>query len=521
MGNNELINQIGKLKQTKKPKRIVILGAGLAGLTAAYELSKLGHQVEIYEAQHRIGGRVWTWRPDSTSAHELGAMRIPQGHKLTRHYIDVAGLSKKLRPFITSHANPDAYYLLNNELVRIKYSANIIRKNFALSSREQALINKGIPAPALLGEQFSWLLDELTTADQESLLGKRALTPRVRKMAGTTLKDFLDENLDSKAARELIGVSTGLDVWWDRSLAMFIRDELIGTGTGLEELDGGMDQLPTELAKLLPNGVLSLGLAVTKIDNKGNSAELFLKHTKDQDGYPVDKNSDVQRIECDNVLCTIPFGVLRTIDIRGLSRKKHTAIRRLTYANSTKVLFYVKDRLWERPPSSIYGGASHSDSITRATYYPSDVVSQRSENNKFGNQGIHSSFNLQRNSVRELDTNIQRPGVLVASYNWGMDAVRMGALTKSERKQACLEVLERMHPGLSNLVTDDASIAWHDYRWAKGAFGFHRPGDFEELFSAALEPEGAIRFAGEHTSLEPGWMQGAIESALREVLSLA
>jgi monoamine oxidase len=82
-------------------------------------------------------------------------------------------------------------------------------------------------------------------------------------------------------------------------------------------------------------------------------------------------------------------------------------------------------------------------------------------------------------------------------------------------------VLERVHPGLTDLVIGDASIAWQNYRWSRGAFGFHRPDDFEDIYPAAIAPDGSVHFAGEHTSLEPGWMQGAFESAIREVLALA
>lgn len=76
-------------------KQVTILGAGIAGLVAAYELERLGHQVDIIEGSPRIGGRGWTHRfRDGPGAPqiELGAMRIPKEHQHTLHYISEMGL---------------------------------------------------------------------------------------------------------------------------------------------------------------------------------------------------------------------------------------------------------------------------------------------------------------------------------------------------------------------------------------------------------------------------------------------
>src|SRR5690349_15438859 len=91
--------RIARVDNGKPRKKVVILGAGMAGLSAAYELTKLGHSVSVIEATNRPGGRVWTKRFKSTGQyHELGAMRIPASHDYTRHYIHVVGLQKRLRP---------------------------------------------------------------------------------------------------------------------------------------------------------------------------------------------------------------------------------------------------------------------------------------------------------------------------------------------------------------------------------------------------------------------------------------
>ena len=108
------ITRIRSADPPEKKLHIAILGAGLAGLCAAYELERKGHTVTILEADPKhIGGRARTLRFDNGLYGEAGAMRIPAKHEITRAYIKE--LHVPIRPFIMG--NPDAYIYVRDTRV--------------------------------------------------------------------------------------------------------------------------------------------------------------------------------------------------------------------------------------------------------------------------------------------------------------------------------------------------------------------------------------------------------------------
>ncbi|PYT09525.1 MAG: hypothetical protein DMF60_02445 [Acidobacteria bacterium] len=107
------------------------------------------------------------------------------------------------------------------------------------------------------------------------------------------------------------------------------------------------------------------------------------------------------------------------------------------------------------------------------------------------------------------------PGVLVGSYNWGRDALRLGALPPDDRAEVVMSVLEKFHPEVRKYVDGHASMFWDAYPWTRGTFCFMNPDDLRLYYHASIRPEGRLHFAGEHCSLDQAWIQGALISALR------
>lgn len=524
------LDAIRAADQLTPRKKVLILGAGMAGLAAALELSSLGHTVKVIEATNRVGGRVRTHRFDSGEYHELGAMRIPASHDYTRHYIALTKLDKRLRPFISAHKNINCFYHLRGVTCRIKDAAKHLFSHYHLSANERRVAMAAV-APAILGSHFHNTLNSLDDVDRASLFGEFQ-TDRVAALEQQTLGEYLEQRLESPDALELIGTTTGLEVWWHKAVSMFLRDEIVKTGEGLEEIEEGMDQLPTALSKMLPADTIQFQTEILSIELVENGVRLQTRAT-DPDPRKWDSppllDAPIEEIEADFVICTIPFGVLRSMSLSGLSAQKMSAIRGLNYASSTKVLLHCDKRFWEEggEDTRIIGGASLSDDINRATYYPSDHASAQPVDfhRTVGVEGFSSvftGFTKEKVPAKQVVSFASGPGVLVGSYNWGRDARRLGALSLNERTEAVIRAVAKFHPELPKHVNCSISMYWDDYRWSRGAFCFMLPGDLRRYYHAAIRPEGRLYFAGEHCSLDQGWMQGAIMSglqAVKEVLS--
>lgn len=484
------------------PGDVTILGGGIAGIVAAYELERLGARVKLYEARPLVQGRVRTHRFSDGTYGELGPMRIPLHHDATRHYVDVCGLS--LRPFITSHQNLDGFYDIAGVVTRMRSAMLDLYPMFDLSSQQRA----DSSPPKMLGRAVADVVEGLTDAERESLRTPHLASERLRRLDATTMATFLTERCGAEAA-ELIGVATGLETMYGQSTMMLLRDALVSSGDGFDEIVGGMDRLPAVLASRLERTEVVTSTAVKSMQRTADGVELRME----RDGTSVTETSG-------RVLCTIPFSVLRQLDIDGaFDRAKLRAIRRLAYMSSSKVLLHTRERFWESR-DGIVGGASQSDRIWRACYYPSDnaaiaaaaVPGQRRYNTMYG--GYDGGRYV------PADPSVSNgPGVLLGSYTWGMDARRIGSLPRDQRRSTVIQELRAIHPAIAEdgMVDDDASMFWDADRWTAGSFCEPGPGEHSDLFADTIRPDGVVHFAGEHASVDPGWIQGAIESALRAV----
>jgi monoamine oxidase len=402
-------------------------------------------------------------------------MRIPASHDYTRHYVQELGL--KLRKFVTSGQDPEAMFDIDGVETKLKDVQKTLYPHFKLSEADKKLTDPG----AIIGKAVSALAASLTPEEKASLYSTKLSSARLRKLDHISLGEYL-KKFEGPDAIQMAGLATGLDAEYDRPMTVHLRDELRRNGEGLEEIVGGMDQLPKGLASKLKDPI-EFGTKVLGIKNRDDGK---VELTVSKNGGPPTKELD------DEVLVTLPFSVLRQMDTPTFSRGKMDAIKNMAYGSATKVLLDTKERFWEEK-YGIHGGASHSDRIIGATYYPSDNIA--------------------------ADPKVSAgPGTLVGSYVWGQDARRLGAMNPDDREKAVIDEVARIHPEVKDpgMVKDYATMSWDNNPWSSGAYGLPLP-DQHRLYKEAIQREGNVHFAGEHTSLDQGWIQGALISALRAV----
>ncbi|MFA5883607.1 MAG: flavin monoamine oxidase family protein [Acidimicrobiia bacterium] len=449
----------GLAPRAERPARVAVVGAGMAGLVAASELLRAGHDPVIVEAQHRVGGRVLTLREPFAPGlwAEAGAMRIPRSHALTLALIDRFGLPT--RPFTME--NPQTYCFFGGQRIRHgDLGADPTVLGF------ETLAHERMPPAQLWGaelEPFAARLREL---------GDDAWHAIASEYDQYCVREFLELQQWSEGAIEMFGLLFNQEALMNSSFLELLREELGGYYTDLVYLDGGTDLLPRAFLPELASRI-RFGAKVVALEQSDTSATVYCRNA-----------SGRFSVEADYVVLTAPFPVLRHVEVlTPFSRAKQRAIRQLHYDASAKVFLQFRRRFWEED-DGIVGGGTVTDLAVRNVYYPD-----------------HG-----RDTGR---------GVVLASYTWGEDAQRWGSLTPEDRVLQALEDVSRIHPQAPDEFEVGASKMWHDDEFAGGAFALFDPGQQTLLYDAIVAPEGRIHFAGEHASLAHAWIQGAIESGVR------
>jgi monoamine oxidase len=446
-------------------KKVVIVGAGMAGLVAGYELLKTGHEPIILEARHRVGGRIWTLREPFTHGlyAEVGAMRIPRVHHLTHAYCDK--LNVKLVPF--TMGNPQGYYYFAGK----KYRVHQIEANPSLLPFDLAPHERGKTATQLWKEAIAEIEEALRTR------GEAAWTGIADEFDQFSTREFLEHKGWSEGAIEMYGLMADQEALMNSSFLELLREDVGGFYEDMSEIEGGMDNLPNAFLPALGKHI-HFGAKMIAIDQDPEAVTI---HYQTATGRYTAQG--------DYAIITVPFPVLRHVEtIKPFSRAKQRAIRQLHYDASAKILFQCKRRFWE-DDDGIFGGGTVSDLPIRITFYP--------------------------DHGRETGR-----GVILASYTWSEDAQRWGSLSPRDRIEQAIENLALIHPQIRDEFEVGASLMWHDDEFAGGAFALFDPGQQTLLYDTIITPEGRIYFAGEHASLAHAWIQGAIESGLRAALQI-
>lgn len=448
-----------------RPRRVVIVGAGMAGLAAAYELLRAGHTPIMLEAQQRVGGRIYTLRePFAPGMYgEAGAMRIPRAHTLTMAYLEHFDLPTS--DFVLD--NPQAYCYFNNQRRRkADISADPDCLGFDTAPHE-----RGKSAGQLWEAAIRPLIERI---EQQGDDAWQAITAEYDQYS---VREFLTLNAWSEGAIEMFGLLNNQEGLMNSSFLELFREESGNYYTNMAQIPGGMDRFPQAFLPALQQHI------------RFGARMIALDQTPDQVIIHYQTAAGRFQEVGDAAIITVPFAVLRHVEIlKPFSRAKQRAIRQLHYDAAAKIFLQCRRRFWETD-DGIFGGGATTDLAIRNLYYTD-----------YGKETGR--------------------GMLLASYTWGEDAQRWGSLAPHERITQALEDVARIHPQVVDTFETGASKMWHDDEFAGGAFALFDPEQQTLLYEHIIAPEGRVYFAGEHASLYHAWIQGALESGLRAAAAI-
>jgi monoamine oxidase len=457
-------------------RRVVILGAGIAGMTAAYCLRRAGYQCTILEARDRPGGRVWTIRGGDRIVETDSVQDVPWDRdrhlyfnagpaRLASHHQGILGYCREFGVPLEALINDNHNALLQFDSQFDGKPQRARRLHADTRGAIAALAARNAPddpAVRTLLAVFGALKRDLTYAGTSRAgYANESTMPGAGTQRGELQPPLPLDAIAGPAALPL-------------ALALSFAESWQQAPTMMQPVDG-MDAIPRAFARALGD-IVRLDQEVIEIRRAGEQARIVAR----------DRRSGRQEShEADFVVCTIPLPVLKSI-ASDFAPPVKAAIERGAegYFPAVKVAFESERRWWELD-DAIYGGISWTSRDITQIWYPS--------------HGFHAD-----------------KGVVIGAYIWTTAAAqRFLARTPPERAAAAIEDGERLHPGYGNRVKSGVSVAWSKIPFSLGAWmeWDDVPGGRAETYPVLLAGDGPFHFAGEHMSYITAWQEGAVQSA--------
>ena len=480
-----------KLDGDPKGASVLVLGAGLAGMTAALELRAAGYQVQVLEFNSRPGGRNWTLRGGDRFT-ELGGLtqtcefepglylnpgpwRIPYHHRAVLDYCKRLGVV--LEPFIQLNHNAllhgsDAFGGQSQRIRDIKTDfqgqvsellAKATQQNRldqAVSAEDQEILLQALRSWGALDNDYAYKAN-LISANFRGYAKAPGGGLGAAPVAGEPVK--LSDILQSRLWRYL------------QNFALYEFQ------TTMFQPVGGMDMIGKAFAREVGD-LIQYDAKVTRIAQNDHGVLVAYENARDSAAPP-------RLAKADWCVCTIPLSILSQIEIDVGSRMK-AAIDAVPYTSSVKIGLQFKRRFWEED-EAIYGGISYTDLPIRQISYPS------------------TGFN---GGGR---------GVLLGAYLYGgANAFEFTSMSPADRIARAVEFGSAIHPQYKAEFENGVAVAWHRVPFTLGCAGSWTDEAREQHYDALCEIDGRIVLAGEHASYIPAWQEGAILSSLDAIKRL-
>ena len=463
---------------SRKDLRVIVLGAGIAGLVSAYELTKAGYRVTVLEARSRPGGRVFTvrrgsvideidsqqraaWDDDPDLYFDAGAARLPQHHQ------GIIGYARELgvRLEVLSNQNRNAW--LQNQRAfdgkaqrseRVHADLRGFVAELAAKSVDQASL--GRPLTEDDKEKLRAFLKAFGALDDQ-LIYRGSTRSGYRELPGGGPND--GKGYDPLDIAQLFNA----DFW---SKLCESEESPVQIPTMLRPV-GGMAKIAEALARSLGTSI-RYGAEVTRLRKQDSGAGRV--------EYRDLRSGEHAALTADYIVVTLQPGVLSQLD-HDFTERVRQGLAAPTETPLAKVAFQADRRFWELD-DQIYGGISWTDHPITQIWYPSN--------------GIHA-----------------QKGILVGAYMLA-DGEAFTTKSLAERLELALQGGELLHPGqYRRHLSQGVSVAWRRLKYSSGATTRWSDEARSRDYPALLEPDGPYYFAGEYLSYVNGWQEGAVRSA--------
>jgi monoamine oxidase len=445
--------------------RVLIIGAGLAGLSCAHLLKKRGIKATVFEASQRAGGRCSTNREVFGDQYvEEGGEFINSAHTEIRSLAREMGLKlEDLWDYYDRFGGDDIYFIDG-----ARYTEEDAFNDF-LTVRDQLRADlRAAPFP--------------TTWDKH--------TPRAVELDNMTMAAWIEAYVPGGMASrfgQLLSIAytgeygaepaeqSALNLTY--LLAYSPRNEfaILGESDERYHIRGGNDRLVTRLLQEVGASNVRLEHELTRITRRSNGSYQLSFKTP----------SGTVRENVDHVVLALPFSILRrSVEYgeAGFDSRKRLAIETMPMGNNSKLHVEFAKRHWRDAGSS---GFTYSDN------------------------GYQS----------EWETTLTQPGRkgVLTNYTGGDLAVAMNDATPQEKAATFVQQLDAVIPGVAEHATGRQLLNyWPGHPWSRGSYGYYAPGNYTAFVGYEGVRQGNCHFCGEHTSLESqGYLNGAVETGLR------
>lgn len=492
---------LGTLPAARLGAEVAVVGAGMAGLTAAHELMKLGLKPVVYEAS-RLGGRLRSqpFEGGQGAVAELGGMRFPASSTAFFHYVRQLGLSTRPFPNPLTPAAGCTVVDLEGQTHWARTLADLPPLFTEVAQAWAAALEEGAG--------FGGLQQALRERDVATL---KALWNRLVPLwDDRTFYDFVAQSKAFAALsfrhREVFGqVGFGTGGWdsdFPNSMLEILRVVLTGCDEDQHLIVGGAQQVPQGLWRHAPQRLAHWPAGTTLAAlHQGAPRPGVSAIARAPDGQldVTDAWGNTRRypavlVTCQSWLLTTQIAVEETL----FSQKLWMALDRTRYMQSSKTFVMVDRPFWNDLQANGWPvmGMTLTDRLTRGTYL--------------------------------FDNGPDQPGVICLSYAWMSDALKMLPHDTDKRVRLALSALQKIYPQVdiaSHIIGDPISVSWEADPHFLGAFKGALPGHYrynQRMYGHFMQDtlpaaERGIFLAGDDVSFTPAWVEGAVQTALNAV----